>query len=442
MFVFRGFASRRRGRLLLLVFAVCAILAACGAPDPPDPPDPPAPSLGRAVEMFAQRRYFELRKLLAALPAEGPPEVLFFRGMMAAVFNQPEAAVGYLNSYLEQAGTAVPRLRRLEALRTLADEYAALFQYGRSAELRAQALDLARSQLNSSAVADLERLTAFWRSLAGVPPQTVTIPEYTVLPLVGDSEIMADFGGPEVALLPDTEASLSLITRAEAERLGFRIFSAPTEVGTATGEGVLAYPALAPEFRFGDIVIRNAIFLVVPQRMLYFPEIKKQRSGIVGFPILSAFRQFTFDRGGTLTVPAQPDGGGEPNFFLYHDNPVIEAEYEHDRLLLMLDTGSFSSELYSPFFERYREDVLSRGAKGTATIEGIGGQVAVAVYLLGGVSFKIAGQHLDFHRELVVLTQPTSEGSGIFDGVLGSDIFPIFSRVTVNYAAMRFSLER
>ncbi len=414
------------------------MLASCGAPDPPDPP---APSLGRAVEMFAQRRYFELRKLLAALPAEGPPEMLFFRGMMAAVFNQPEAAIGYLNSYLEQAGSSAPKLRRLDALRTLADEYTALFQYGRSAELRAQALDLARGQLNAAAVADLERLIAFWRSLDGIPPQTVTIPEYTVLPIVGDYEIMADFGGPEVALLPDTEASLSLITRAEAERLGFRIFSAPTQVGTATGEGVLAYPALAPEFRLGGIVIRNAIFLVVPQRMLYFPEIKKQRSGIIGFPILSGLRQFSFDRAGTLTVPARPENGGEPNFFLYHDNPVVEAEYGRDRVLLMLDTGSFSSELYPPFFDRYREDVLRRGSKATATIEGIGGQVALTVYLLGGVTFKIAGRRLDFHRELVVLTQPTSEGSGVFVGVLGSDIFPVFSRVTVNYAALRFSLE-
>jgi hypothetical protein len=429
---------RGAGRSWLVVLPVWAILASC-APRT----DPPPASIGTAVELFAQRRYFELRKLLPALPVDGSPELLFLRGMTAAFFNRPRASADDLNAFLRQAGGPASQLRRIEALGVLAEDYTNLFQYGRSAEARAEALRLGRDQLRPSGIADSERLIAFWRGLDGVPPQTVTVPEYTVLSLVGDIEVMADFGGPLVALLPDTGASLSLITRAEAERLGFRILRTPITIGTATGEGVTAYPGLAPEFKIVDIVIRNAVFLVVPERMLYFPEIKRQRSGVLGFPILSALGPFTFDHSGrTLIVSGQANLGGEPNFFLYNNKPVIRAEYGRDRIQLMLDTGSYSSQLFPPFYRSFQDEVQKRGAQATATIEGIGTQIKVPVYLMGGLGFTIAGQRLDFRRELVILTQPTSEESDIFDGSLGSDIMEIFPRVTLDYGAMRIGLAR
>jgi hypothetical protein len=415
---------------------VAAILGACAAGS--SPAERPA---GNAARLFAERRYFELNRLLAAQAGNVQTDMLFYRGMMASAFNRPEASVEYLNAYLKKAEATAPKARLREVFSALADDYTKLFEYGRVAEARQKVFALMKNELDAPAVADFERVIAFWNALKAYSPQTVRIPESTEIPAVGRMEVMANLGTLEVALMPDTGSSLSLIIRADAERLGFQILDAPVQVGTATGEGVLARPAVVPELRIGAVTIRNAVFLVVPERMLYFPEIKRQRSGTLGFPILNALKEITFTRGGIIDIPARPSLEGEPNFFLDQTKPILRAAYEGHRLLFLLDTGGFSSELYPPFFSAFRKEIIKRGIPAVAVIEGVGTQVKVPTYLMRGLSFFVAGRMVDFKRDFVILTKPTSEGSDIYDGSFGIDLLSLFNRMTINYESMRFALD-
>jgi hypothetical protein len=425
-----------RGRAASVLGVLGAfILGACAAST-----NPPGPPSGSPSRLFAERRYFELNALLAAEPGNNQTETLFFRGMMANVFNHPEESAAFLNAYLKRAGESAPKERAKVALSAMADDFIKMFQYGLAAETRANLLTLVRADLKPGEIADSERVIRFWKALQGSPPQTVTISEYTLAPIVGRMEVMADLGDLEVALLPDTGSSISLITRADAERLGFNILDAPIQVGTATGEGILARPAIVPEMRIGGVVIRNSLFLVVPERMLYFPEIQRQRSGTVGFPVLNAMKEITLSRS-TFTVPVHPSLGGGPDFFLDQTNPVLKVGYAGRRLYFLLDTGGFSSELYPPFFRAFRKDIVKKGIPGLAVVEGVGTQVEIPTYLMGGLTFVLGGHEVNFGRDLVILTKPTSEESDVYDGVFGVDLLSLFSRMTINYESMGFALD-
>jgi hypothetical protein len=175
--------------------------------------------------------------------------------------------------------------------------------------------------------------------------------------------------------------------------------------------------------------------------MLYFPEIEKQRSGTLGFPILAAMKELVINRTGCIRVPARPRLSGVPDFFLEGENPVIEAKYRGQNLEFMVDTGAAVTQLYPRFFRAFRQEILARGIPTTEEVEGVGTSLQTPAYLMKGLRFRIAGRDLVFNRSVPVMPKPTDASSSIFDGVFGLDILTHFQTMTINYANMRIALD-
>jgi|GEM_PF-1281062 len=400
----------------------------------------PARQTARLEQLFEGSRYFELRKALESEPDDAAPDLLFFRGMTANAFFHSQESVNYLTAYLGKAGPGSPRTRLREALEALADDYVKLFQFGNAAEVRERTLSMVKDELNANDVAGFAATIAFWKRLGDLPPQTVTISGDTEVPLVGRTDVPVAFGEQVVPLIPDTGSSLCLIIRRDAEKLGLSILDAPLQIGTATGESVTARPCVVPEMKIGRVTVRNAIFLVVPERMMFYPDVQRQRSGTLGFPVLAAMKELTLTRKGTLVVPEQPRLGGSPNFFLDRTNPVLDAGYEGRKLLLLLDTGANRTQLYPPFFRTFEKQVVKTGIRASAQITGVGSEITIPTYLMAGLSFSVAGRKVTFDRRITVQTEPTDAASDVFDGVFGIDLVAAAGRITINYEAMRFEL--
>src|SRR5687767_5184916 len=81
--------------------------------------------------LYQNRRYFELRDELAKLKNDKSPGVLFYRGVIANKFNQPEQSIKYLQKFLKK-GSESKKSR--DAYELLADNYAKTYEYGKSAE--------------------------------------------------------------------------------------------------------------------------------------------------------------------------------------------------------------------------------------------------------------------------------------------------------------------
>ncbi len=391
-------------------------------------------------KLFGERRYFELKAALDSRAGTAGPEDLFYRGIVANVFNRVEESVGYLTSYLQADEPGQPQTRIREALGALADDYSKLFQYGKAADTRERIAPILEKELSPADYAAFLSVIAFDKALASAPPQTVEIPGDTETRMTEYHEIPASFDGEEVLLLPDTGSALSLIILSDAKRLGLRILDVKVRVGTSTGESVTARPCLVPEVRVGGLRIRNAVFLVVPDKMFYSRELRRQRGGILGFPVLNALKEITFTPKGAFSVSSPPRLTGPSNFFLERHNPVLEAHYSGRRLLILFDTGSFGSELFPSFFRAFQTEIKEHGTFSPEDIEGIGTHTTAPVYLMKGLRFSVAGQDVVFERELPILTKPTNEASDVYDGTFSLDLMDAARTLTINYEAMRIAL--
>ncbi len=425
----------RAFRNFLAALAAVLVPILIGAPEPGR-----GQTADRLEKLFEERRFFELA---AALDTETGtnPELAFYRGITANVFNRPKESAAFLTSYLRDAGSSLPELRLREALGALADDYVKLFDYGRAAETRSRFLPLLERDLKPSDLAGFASVIDMYKALAGAPPQTIDIPGDTEIHLTAAGEIPAEIGGHAIPLLPDTGSALSMIIRSEAQRLGLSVLDVRVQVGTATGRNVTAQPCIVPELRFGGIVVRNAVFLAVQDEMLYFPEIKRRRNGLIGFPILAALKELTFTRRGEFLVASPPRLEGPPNFFLERTDPILTADYQGRQLQFFLDTGAIQTELFPPFYRKFTAEIMTRGLHVPEVIEGVGTQTRTEAYLLSGLSFKIAGREVIFEKKLPVLTRPTSQTSDVFDGAFSLDLLEGVKEITLDYERMRVALK-
>jgi len=413
--------------LAALILALLAALAPGGQPVP------------QLKKLYSEHRFFEMRTLLESETAS-TPDILFYKGMVANAFNRPAESAGYLTSLLRTAGNGLPAVALTDLLIVLADDYARMFDYAKAAETREKILPFLDKGTSRPERAAFLSIIDLWKAMASAPPQTVEIPGDTEIAMTDAGEVPVEINGLEVPLLPDTGSAFNMIVRPDAERLGLKILDIEVEIGTATGKIIKARPCLVPELRLAGIRVRNAVFLVVPEEMLDFPEIGKQRRGLMSFPILVNLKELTFTRGGRFIVTSPPQLQGPPNFFLAGADPIVETEYENRRLLFFLDTGAFESELFLPFYKAFEPDIKRRGVYEPARIEGVGTRAKDPVYLVKGLNFRVAGLEVRFDKALPVLTRPTGVGSDVFDGSFGLDLMTGRQALTLNYDAMRISL--
>jgi len=391
------------------------------------------------AKLYSHKRFFELRSLLESETAN-TPAILFYRGMVANAFNQPAASADFLTALLRAAGKDLPDTTITEVLGALDDDYSRLFQYAKAADVRDKLLPFLQKDLPPQELSSFKSVTAFWRWMASTSPQTVEIPGDTVIDMTEGGEVPVEINGLKVPLLPDTGSALCMIVRPEAERLGLEVLDINVEVGTATGKAIKAKPCLVPELSLAGITVRNAVFLVVPEEMLYFPDIRRQLKGLMGFPILNGLTELAFTRTRRLIVTSPPKLEGPPNVFLVRTDPIVEVQYQGQSLQFFLDTGAFQTELYPRFFKAFEPEILKHGIYVPATVEGVGTHAKAPVYLVSDLTFRVAGKDVRFSHTVPVLTRPTGPMSDVLDGTFSLDILAGHEELALNYAAMRMSL--
>lgn len=392
--------------------------------------------------LYRDHRYFELRDALDLVEDPSAPGLDFYRGAVAAVFNRLDSAIDHLRSYLgggTAAGLAKPLAQEAWAL--LRDAYRKAGQYGKSAEIKRLILEHYRSARDAGETADREGRSVLWSALADVPPQTIEI--------FGDSVISMEarhfpvrIGDRTYPFAYDTGAGLSVLCRSAADELGLTLLGQGSRVQAATGKWVDALLTVIPEIRFGEVVVRNAVFLVLPDDSFAVGRTHRgvERRGLIGVPVLSTLREITETRDGRLIIPASPQPRLVQNMCFFGSKLITELVYRGSRLLFFVDTGSSATSLHPPFFRRYRGEFQSRSKPVFITMGGIGGGRKVTAHFLDEFAFRAGGR--DFVLKKVrVDTQITHTVTGLFSGTIGRDVLNQCSRMTFNFESMSFVLE-
>ncbi len=424
-------------------FAFLVLIAAAAIALPAAGPAPPAARKGGLnplddlARLCRDGRYFELRDAVARLDADPSPALDFYRGAVDVSFNRLEPAVAHLLGYLGGApGRSSPPLARAARL-LLADAYRRLGRYRDSAEMMRTILDRNGSSLNSGERLSLRNQLQLWSALSEVPPQTVEIRGDSDVPMSG-RHIPVNAMGRTLSLGYDTGSSLSVLFRSAADDLGLPLFEPAFRIQSVTGKWIEARAAVVPELRFGEVTVRNAVFLVFPDSFFAPGRFYEgmTRHGLLGAPVMVALREFTETRDGRLLVPASPRTGPVvENMCFFGFTPVVEVLYRGAGLPFIFDSGSAETFLHPPFFRRFRGEINNRSKGKTIVLAGVGDRKIVRARVVDELDFEAGGLSLSLKR-VSVHEQVTNNCSGLFFGTLGLDLLGQCERITLNFESM------
>jgi hypothetical protein len=397
--------------------------------------------LARLGRLYEDSRYFELRDAVAQMKDHPSLEMEFFRGAVDEIFNRLESAVSRLRSYVRSAEKGPARTMAKEAWALLADAFRREGRYREAGEARREILDRFGPILSQEERTNCESQVGLWSALAAVPPHEVEVGEDTTIRMT-NRQFPVRVKDRTFFVGYDTGANLSVLYKSIADELGVAIYGPAIRIRSGTGRWVDGRTGVVPEMRLGSIIIRNAVFLVLPDE--FFPSAVARfgvdRRGLLGAPILEGFKEIAETKDGDLIIPASPRPRSEQNMCFSGFMPVVQVLFRGARLSFCLDTGSTATFLYPPFFRRYRGEIASRSMLRKSTVGGVGSSVTVPIHVLDEFGFRAGGKDLSL-RKVAVHTEATHTDTRYFYGTLGLDILTQCSRMTLNFESMSFVLE-
>ncbi|HRH45577.1 MAG TPA: retropepsin-like aspartic protease [Pyrinomonadaceae bacterium] len=393
--------------------------------------------------LFTNFQHFDLRDALTKHKNDNSSEVLFYRGVVANRFNETKKSTEFLQKYLKKVDKNATHLA--ETYEVLADNYTKDFQYGKAADAYKFLLDNFRGKIDALRIKGYENMFGLWNSLRQIAPQTVEFNGDSNIQGTRDAakllNIEVEIGAIKDNFVFDTGAGLSTITVSTANKLGLKIIEADVSVGSATDLNVKSKLAVAPVMKIGNITVRNAIFLVIEDKAMSFPQINYQIHGIIGFPVIHSLGKVSIAKDNHVAIFAKSaKTNAEPNMCLQGLVPIVAGFHQNKRLIFAFDTGAVSTDLYPPFFKANEAEITKNQTSQKVKIGGAGGFREVSAYRLPEVELAIGGKTAKLTNARV-LTEQSNENSRFYYGNLGQDLIKQFDKMTLDFRTMQISFE-
>jgi hypothetical protein len=241
-----------------------------------------------------------------------------------------------------------------------------------------------------------------------------------------------------VSWLFDTGANFSIISDAEAIRLGMRITETTGRAGDLAGGSVAARTATAERLTIGSTEMRDVRFLVTPAGGMPWKELPPGKQGIIGMPIALALESVHWSSEDWCTVGGSaqklsPDAGSPISFERLF--VMAQVTVEGTPLRFALDTGNQTgTQLWPRFGREFSRLVADRGTRSSARLTQIGGAVDHATTVLRDLRLGIGGTDVTL-AEVHLFSPPVGNDSSY--GLLGVDVFTNAREVTIDFRAMR-----
>jgi hypothetical protein len=408
-----GILSKLRQNLVLLALTQICLAADTDRPD--------------LKSLYDTHRWFELRDSVAKGTAPA-----FYQGAVACAFNdlhRCQKKLAHVVKASPQSGDAI------EAHRLLASVYLRQGKY-REALTQVNAV-LALKPGDSDAQSERPMLAA----LSEFPDQEVVRGRFTTVELQ-DSGLPISINGVQATYWFDTGADVSVLSASEAKRFGLRVLAEHIKENDVTGTQVDSRVAVAEELSIGSFRLRDVAFLVVSDDQPPFNQSPPGSRGLVGLPVLLAFRRFVWGADRKFEIGSKSSIQGVPHADLCFDghHPVAQIQFEGRSLVLTLDTGATNSDLYPPFAAAFPELIRASAKAESYKMEGVGGARNMDAAILSALHFKIGGFPVALGPASVLLTH-TTESSKFFDGNLGIDLLQQAHKTTFDFKAMALRLQ-
>ena len=364
--------------------------------------------------------WFKLRRLAARQDAGD-----FYKGQVACAFHDVRGAERYLGRVIASTDSKLA----LDARGQLA------YMYLRTGEYRKTYKHLSAMQRLNPETAGLRSALALFSALSPYPELAVGRRRASKLQMTEDFFVPASVNGRLAQYGFDTGGNLSIMSQAEATRLGLRVHEASgsEHQDGASGTVLPIRFAIADRLALGGFELRNVVFTIMPENALPFRELPPDKQGILGISVIVALGSIAWDSGRVLRIGYPPAPRQSPNLCFEAAIPIAEAFYDDESMSAWLDTGSERTYLTPRFLRDFRHAV-ENSAKQKVTLRGVGGETEVEALEIPKVTFSIGGSELTLNPAKVLAEQQRVDRNA-YHVWLGMNLLSN-RRVTIDFRSM------
>ena len=396
-------------------------------------------SFPEIYKLIEQKDYFNAKEMYEKRKESLPAGYRHFtKAFIENAFNRPAESQACI-TWLADHHTEIPDSLLFRMYLVNEDNAIKICDYKAAEKAVTTVLDSYGKYLTGYERDDYSNNRKIWKALRDVPPQQVTISDNTNLKMekdiAGFNNLKVSVAGDTINFIFDTGANFSTTTFSVAERMKMKIINADIEVGSITGQKVVSQLAVCDKFSFGNIEVRNAVFLVLPDSALSFPQISYQIFGVLGFPVIEALREIQITRDGHFIVPKSEIAfAGNSNMALDGLTPLILLNGRH----FSFDTGADKTILYQSFYLAHKDYFDHNYTQAKTGMGGAGGKIETQAYIIDQ-AFTVSGKEIIL-KDVTLLMDKIKEDEDVY-GNIGQDLIGQFSKMTLNFDRMFIEFE-
>ena len=439
---------------LLWVLLLVAVCSACGDSGEPNSSSDKgsAPEKGEEItgdtvmakrihalfdsdEVFMGIRAYE--KYRDVLPTT---DRLVFEAISRAFQNRPDESNAAIETLLDSHMPHLSSTQERDLLFLKIQNHANLGQFDMAAKFNNQVYEGYENIMTEAQKSDVVNAADIWKALSNEGPTLVSQKAHTVIELVDGYKIPSKINNAgTVNMLFDTGANLSMLIASHADALGVRYMEGSCSFKNVVGQDVEARLGVCDQLAFGNVVVEQVVFLIVPDKELYFADANLQINGIIGFPVMNALKEIHITKDKRIIIPETPSTNAHSNLTLDFLTPVIELVAEGDSLPFSFDFGASHTWLYPAYFERYRDRVEPDYEITSLIMGGVGGHDEFDGYRID-LTVVVDNKPKDL-KGAPLLPEKVTEEDHKYYGNLGQDVIGAFDKVVINLDDMFVKLE-
>jgi len=420
----------------IIVYLVCVLLTRCTNHKRIERS---SPVINKELQVLLdEKEYFKLEsKLKAYSDSLTHEDGLYYRSFLENAFNQNEKSLKTIDSLLQNYQLADSIKATLNFLKL--DCFFKTFQYAKAAQTDSILLHDYQKFFDKDHLKDIQNKSLIHNGLKNISAQQTDIISNDTINWTRDRlgliEIPVKCRTKNYSCIFDTRANISSVTESYASRLGLKMLNVSYEESAGgTGIRFKTKMGVADSLYIGNILVRNAVFQVMPDSILYLVRAKIFLNIIIGFPIIEQLREVHIYRDGKMIIPLQPSTSPLHNFALNELDPVISLRTDEDTLSFNFDLGATTTDLYVSFYNKYRSKILREGFKKIVEYGGAGGAQKKEVYILPKLDLYIGNKRSTIDN--VSVRTEKIYPSEKFYGNAGQDLVKNFNELILNFKYM------
>ena len=388
--------------------------------------------------LYKHKEYFRLRDLsVSTRQLNTDWQKIYFSSLVKSLFCDFKGANNDINKLTDEYFAYIPDSLITELYKIKIINHANLFEYKDAFDCSNIINSKYKKYLSKEEGEDFESDVTLWKAIIDAPSQETIKPGAQKIKMKRDIaglwNLPVNAGNTLYNFIFDTGANFSVMVESAARKSGLKIIDAKIKVGTSTNIKVESKVAVADSIKIGDIIIKNVVFLILPDEALSFGWYKI--NGIIGNPVLRSFEEITINDSLEMIIPDTPSTRPFSNLTFEEFTPVIQMVQDKDTINMIFDSGGDKSMLYFAYYKINEKTIKDKYKMIKIKIGGAGGSLTLNGYILKNIILGTGNNSAELN-EIRLLAEYTKEKNEFFYGVIGQDYISSFKEVTINFKNM------